>query len=530
MTPDATVLYKALAARDSRFDGTFFVGVTSTGIYCRPICPAKTPKIGNCRFFASAQEAEQARFRPCLRCRPELAPGNAPIDDAQRIAHLIVQRLEDGSFGDDASLDTIAARFKLSTRQIRRIVQNELGVPPIQLILTRRLLLAKQLLTETKLSVTAIAFASGFASLRRFNDAFRSRYRLAPRDLRKQAGVDGGAIDGSTTLSLLLSYRPPYDWEGTLAFLAARALTGVEWVTNDFYARTVALGSSKGWIRITRGAKKHTLAMEFTHSLTPVLPAVLRRVRDLFDLDARPDLIARQLGKDARLAPLVKRMPGIRVPGAFHGFEMGVRAIIGQQVTVKAATTLARRFVAAFGEDYATPFPELSQLTPTSERIAAADIDDIGALGIVGTRAKSIVALARAHVSGDLSLEHRVDHKPVDAIARLAELPGIGQWTAHYIAMRALRWPDAFPKEDIAVRNNLGGVSAKRAEEMSQLWRPWRSYAVLHIWRDSPVKKPGVAAAVAAPTSKASASHRDSVDLDLRNVGPAAGAMPTAGH
>jgi AraC family transcriptional regulator of adaptative response / DNA-3-methyladenine glycosylase II len=483
MKTDATVLHKALVARDSRFDGTFFVGVTSTGIYCRPICPAKTPKIVNCRFFASAQEAEQARFRPCLRCRPELAPGNAPVDDAQRIAQLVVQRLEDGSFGDDANLETIAQRFKLSARQIRRIVQNELGVPPIQLILTRRLLLAKQLLTETILPVTDIAFASGFSSLRRFNDAFRSRYRLAPTALRKRTSADRVAIDGSATSSLLLAYRPPYDWNGMLAFLGSRALTGIEWVTDDSYARTVALGDRKGWIRITRGAKPNTLAMEFTHSLTPALPAVLRRVRDLFDLDARPDLIAKHLRKDARLAPLIKRMPGIRVPGAFNGFEMGVRAIIGQQVTVKAATTLARRFVAAFAESYTTPFAELDRLAPTPERIAEASVDDIGALGIVGARARSIIALAKAHVAGELSLEHRVDHKPADEIARLAELPGIGQWTAHYIAMRALRWPDAFPKEDIAVRNNLGGVSAKEAEALSQPWRPWRSYAVLHIWR-----------------------------------------------
>ena len=324
--------------------------------------------------------------------------------------------------------------------------------------------------------------------------------------LHKALAARDARFDDSATLSLLLSYRPPYDWEGTLAFLAARALTGIEWVTDEFYARTVALGDRKGWIRITRGAKKHTLAMALTHSLTPVLPAVLRRVRDLFDLDARPDLIARQLRKDARLAPLVKRMPGIRVPGAFHGFEMGVRAIIGQQVTVKAATTLARRFVATFGEDYATPFPELGRLTPPPERIAEADVDDIAALGIVGARARSIVALARAHVSGELSLEHRVDHKPADAIARLAELPGIGPWTAHYIAMRALRWPDAFPKEDIAVRNNLGGVSAQRAEEMSQLWRPWRSYAVLHLWRGSALDGPGARAAVAAPL-RASAPH-----------------------
>jgi AraC family transcriptional regulator of adaptative response / DNA-3-methyladenine glycosylase II len=484
MTQDSQSLYKALTARDSRFDGIFFVGVTSTGIYCRPICPAKTPQQKNCVFFNSPQEAEHAHFRPCLRCRPELAPGNAPIDDSQRIAHLIVQRLEDGSIGDDAGLEAIAAQFELSSRQIRRIIQKELGVPPIQLILTRRLLLAKQLLTETQLPVTQIAFASGFSSLRRFNDAFNSRYGLAPTRLRKKAVEDGGIANSAETSTLRLTYRPPYDWAGVLAFLAGRTLQGIEWVTSDFYARTVHLGDCQGWIKVTHARQKNALLLEFTHSLTPVLPGLLRRVRDLFDLNARPDVIGKHLSKDKRLAPLVKLTPGMRVPGAFSGFEMGVRAIIGQQVTVKAATTLACRFVAAFGEDFATPYAELNRLTPTPARIARASVDDISKLGIVSARSRSIIALAQAHVSGETSLDSRVHHNPDDAIKRLAELPGIGQWTAHYIAMRALRWPDAFPKEDIAVRNNLGSVSARQAEEMSQAWRPWRSYAVLHIWRN----------------------------------------------
>ena len=248
-------LFKALAARDPRFDGVFYVGVTSTGIYCRPICPAKTPKAANCRFFDSAQETEQAGFRPCLRCRPELAPGSAPVDDSQRIAQLIVQRLEEGRLDEKAGLENIAEQFELSSRQIRRIVQKELGVPPIQLLLTRRLLLAKQLLTETSLPVTEVAFASGFASLRRFNDAFSTRYRMPPSRLRKKAREGVVTVGDSTTSTLQLSYRPPYHWEGVLAFLGARALTGVEWVTADSYARTVHLGGVKGWIRVTRAPR-----------------------------------------------------------------------------------------------------------------------------------------------------------------------------------------------------------------------------------------------------------------------------------
>jgi AraC family transcriptional regulator of adaptative response / DNA-3-methyladenine glycosylase II len=354
--------YQALTAHDSRFDGVFFVGVTSTGIYCRPVCRVKTPKAANCRFYDTAQEAEQAGFRPCLRCRPELAPGNAPVDDAQRIAQLIVQRLAEGQLDEESGLEAIASQFELSSRQIRRIVQHELGVPPIQLLLTRRLLLAKQLLTETTWPMTDVAFASGFASLRRFNDAFTRRYGMPPTRLRKKAS-DGVAIVTGETSVLQLSYRPPYDWEGLLRFLAARALGGIEHVTDRSYARTVQLGNTTGWIRITQAKKQHALLVEFTHTLAPVLPAMLARVRALFDLDARPDVITTLLGKDARLAAAVRANPGLRVPGAFNGFEMGLRAILGQQVTVKAATTIAGRFVHAFGEPIVTPLPELHRLT-----------------------------------------------------------------------------------------------------------------------------------------------------------------------
>jgi AraC family transcriptional regulator of adaptative response / DNA-3-methyladenine glycosylase II len=481
MDEDNRRFHSALTARDSRFDGVFFVGVTSTGIYCRPICPAKTAKETNRRFFDTPPEAEQAGFRPCLRCRPELAPGNAPVDDGQRIAQLIVQRLEEGHIDEKAGLEEIADQFDLSSRQIRRIIQKELGVPPIQLLLTRRLLLAKQLLTETTLPITEVAFASGFSSLRRFNDAFNRRYGMPPTRLRRKATEDAAAIVESGTSTLQLSYRPPYDWKGILAFLAARALQGIEHVTDRSYARTVHLGEAKGWIRVTQSKKKHALMVEFTHSLTPVLPALLSRVRALFDLNARPDVIAKHLGKDARLASSVKANPGLRVPGAFNGFEMGLRAILGQQITVKAATTIACRFVEVFGEPIVTPFAELNRLTPAPARVAAASVDDIARHGVIAARCRSMIALAEAQECG-LALDGGGHRNPDDSINRLAALPGIGQWTAHYIAMRALRWPDAFPKEDIAVRNNLGGVTAKEAEALSQSWRPWRSYAVMHVW------------------------------------------------
>jgi len=481
MNPNSNAYYQAYASRDSRFDGVFFIGVTSTGIYCRPICPARLPKQSNCRFFESAEIAEKQAFRPCLRCRPELAPGNAPVDDAKRIAHLIVQRIQEGLIDGSSRLEEIADQFELSPRQIRRIIQNELGVSPIELLQTRRLLLAKQLLTETALPVTEIAFASGFSSLRRFNDAFRSRYRMPPSQLRKQLTRNSHQPVSPETSSLQLSYRPPYDWQGILSFLSSRTLKSAEYVTDHAYFRSVRLGQHKGWVKVSHTPTKNALLMAFSHTLTPTLPALLGRIRNLFDLSAHPDLITKQLQNEPLLKTQVKQNPGLRVPGAFDGFELAVRAILGQQVTVKAATTLACRFVEAFGEQIQTPVKALTRFSPTVERIASATVDEIASLGIISSRAKSIIALAQAFNRGTLRLN--VGMKPEHTIKQLIALPGIGPWTAHYIAMRALRWADAFPKEDIAVRNNLGGVSAKRAEQMSQPWRPWRSYAVLHIWQ-----------------------------------------------
>lgn len=481
-TAKDTLYYRAYLARDPRFDGVFFMGVTSTGIYCRPICPAKTVKPANCRFFESPQAAEKAGFRPCLRCRPELAPGSAPVDDAHRIADLIARRMDEGQIAEGAGLEEIAAQFELSSRQIRRIVHKEMGVSPIELMLTRRLLLAKQLLTETALPITEIAYSSGFSSLRRFNDAFSRRYRMPPTRLRKQAahGVKLPAADALDTSTVQLVYRPPYDWDGILEFLGKRSIEGVESVSDGAYRRTVRLGDCTGWLSVRHAPGKNALTVEFTHTLTPVLPALLGRLKSLFDLGARPDLISAQLGSDRLLKPLLKRNPGLRVPGAFDGFELAVRAILGQQVTVRAATTLACRYAATFGDAIETPFAELNRLSPRPARIARAGVDGIARLGMPGARARSIAALAAAYAAGTLTLETGMH--PEAAVAQLTALPGIGPWTAQYIAMRALRWPDAFPKEDIALRKALGGVSAQAAEARSQSWRPWRSYAVLHLW------------------------------------------------
>ncbi|MEP6768773.1 MAG: DNA-3-methyladenine glycosylase 2 [Acidobacteriota bacterium] len=483
MTQDPAALYNAFASRDPRFDGVFFVGVTSTGIYCRPVCTARTPKAANCRFFDSAETAEKANFRPCLRCRPELAPGNAPVDDARRIPRLIAQRIEEGMLDDGGGLETIAKQFGWSSRQIRRVVQRELGVSPIELAQTRRLLLAKQLLTETSLPVTDIAFASGFSSLRRFHDAFGKRYGLAPSRLRNAADGTARAPRPSESFTLQLCYRPPFDWAGLMRFLEARALKGVERADEGSYARTIRLGAHTGWIRVSDAPERSAVLVELPHSLTPVLPVLLGRLRHVFDLTARPDVIAAHLVRDPLLAASVSENPGLRVPGAFEGFELGVRAILGQQITVKGARTLAGRFVQAFGDPIVTADAALDRLSPTPQRVAAAPVDQVAALGIVRTRARSLIALAEEVASGRLKLDPGAD--PDLTMRQLAALPGIGAWTANYIAMRALRWPDAFPKEDIVLRQRLGGVTAARAEEISARWRPWRAYATLHLWRSS---------------------------------------------
>lgn len=478
---DRDAAYLALTSRDVRFDGIFYVGVTSTGIYCRPICPVKPPQAANCLFYSSAEAAEKSGFRPCLRCRPELAPGSAPVDKGTRIAERLMQQIDEGLIEQTENLEEIAARFDLSLRQLRRIVQKELGVSPHELRQTRRLLLAKQLLSETLIPVTEIAYASGFRSLRRFNDAFTHQYRMPPSHLRKVNREKAAGVGGCDTSVLQLGYRPPYDWPAMLDFLRLRALKGVEYVDELSYNRTVRLGQHVGWIKVWQKAEKNTLQVQFSHSLTPVLPLLLRRLRNLFDLSARPDVIEAHLAQDELLRPALAAHPGLRVPGAFDGVEMALRAILGQQITVKAAATLGGRLVAAFGEPVTMPLPQLTHLTPLSVTIAQSSVDEIASLGIVSARARCIRALAETCARGNINLD--AASRPEKTVSLLLALPGIGEWTAQYLAMRALRWPDAFPAGDIVVRNRLGGIDAKEAERRSQAWRPWRSYAVMHIWK-----------------------------------------------
>lgn len=498
----------ALLARDARFDGHFFTGVTSTGIYCRPVCAVRTPRRDNCRFFALAAQAERAGFRPCLRCRPELAPQALrwSVQDASAILVQQAVRLLDApelwapaphQAGHPGAVARLAQRLGVSDRHLRRIFEAALGVSPLQYLQTRRLLTAKQLLTDTTMPVTDVALASGFASLRRFNAAFAGHYRLNPTQLRRSGAnatsplqCSGASVTAGYTGELRLAWRPPLDVAALLAFFARRQLPGVEWVLPDGAGpglrRTVRLApactgqprETIGWLSVRFDDSRHLLLLQTSDSLYPVLPLVIRRVRALLDLDADPAAI------NAVLHPHFPQGDGLRLPGAFDGFELAVRAVLGQQVTLAAARTLGQRLVERLGQTITTPWPELHRLFPTPALLAATDGAVLGQMGIVRQRQAAIVALARAVDGGQLALHAGAD--PEKTTAALCALPGIGDWTAQYIAMRVLRWPDAFPSGDAALHKALGlqGLKnpARSATAAAQAWRPWRSYALLRAW------------------------------------------------
>ncbi len=474
MMLDSDSCYQAVKAHDSRFDGRFFTGVTSTKIYCRPVCTAKLPKRANCQFYPSAAAAESEGFRPCLRCRPELAPGNASIDSGARLVQSAASMIEDG-VANDASLKELAARLGVTDRHLRRLFFDAFGVAPIDFAQTQRLLLAKRLLTDTKMSVTDVAFASGFQSLRRFNALFKDRYRLAPTTMRKSAS----AAIVSDEFIFELAYRPPLDWPHLLSFLGNRGIAGVETIDGKIYRRSVRMDVQgvvhRGWIAVTEHKTKSVLKVRIAVSLARVLPQVMSRIKQLFDLACQPQEIGATLGD------LAKDNAGIRLPGAFDGFELAVRAVLGQQITVRAATTLAGRFAGAFVDEVATPFPEITRVFPTADQVATRTVDDIASLGIIATRARTILALANGIASGALTLSPAADVEAT--IAQLRAIPGIGDWTTQYIAMRALAWPDAFLHTDFGVMKALNEKNPSKILARAEAWRPWRAYAVMHLWR-----------------------------------------------
>ena len=474
MLIDPDVCYRAMLARDERFDGRFFVAVKTTGIYCRPVCRVRMPARQRCEFYASAALAERAGFRACFRCRPELAPGLAPVDSVSRLVASAVRRIEGGAL-NDGSLEDLAGQLGVSGRHLRRAVQSELGLAPVDLAQTQRLAVAKQLLHDTRLPMTDVAFASGFRSLRRFNASFKARYGRSPSALRRQAGVER-----RETLTLTLPYRAPFAWPALLEFLRVRAIPEVELVRAGAYYRTAEIDGARGWLVVSQAEGRAALRAEISYSLARQVMPLVARLRRLFDLDAEPWVIAEHLRKDRLLARSLAAIPGLRVPGAFDGFEAASRAVLGQQVSVPAATTFAGRLARAYGASIETPHPELSRLTPRAVDIASSDEDALRSLGLTSARAHSLKRLASELSSGALMLDAGVDAE--QTVERLCALPGIGPWTAQYVAMRALAWPDAFLEGDLGVRKALGGVDARVARSLAERWKPWRSYAVMHLW------------------------------------------------
>lgn len=483
---DPEACYRACATRDVRFDGRFFIGVRTTGIYCRPICPARTPNRENVRFYRTAAAARAAGLRPCLRCRPEVSPEHAAWRGGSDTVSRALALIEGGAL-DDAGVEELAARLGLCGRQLRRLFAEHLGASPVAVAQTRRVHLAKHLIHETDLTMTDVALASGFGSVRRFNEIFQGLFGRPPASLRrKRAGiVDPAAV------TIRLPYRAPYDWDAVIAFLAARAIPGVEAVSAGRYARTIELDGAAGTLTVEQGGPGGpgaggTLRVTVRFPRLGALPRIIARVRRVFDLTADPAAIGAHLSEDPRLAPLVAARPGLRAPGTWDGFELAVRAILGQQVSVAAATGQAGRIVVAFGEPVDDPAAHalgLSRAFPSPERLAEADIAGMGMMP--GARAAALSAFAREIVRNPALLDPYRDLNA--AVADLAALPGIGPWTAQYIAMRALRETDAFPPADVGLMRALADSSGRRPSpaellRASEAWRPWRAYAAMHLW------------------------------------------------
>ena len=480
---DDAAAYQVITARDARFDGRLFVGVTSTGIYCRPICRVRTPLRKNCRFFDTPAQAEAAAFRPCLKCRPEIAPGAGlawtVMDASRTLARQAADALDaQAASGDAPGLVRLADRLGVSDRHLRRIFLTEHGVTPLQYVQTRRLLLAKQLLTDTTLPVAQVALASGFNSLRRFNAAFAHSYRMSPSRLR--GDTDEDTPQSSNAVTVKLGYRAPYDVDALLRFVAQRAIAGIEHVEGRRIRRTLRAGTvapAAGWIEAEFAAGAAVVRLRYAPALASASGRVVAAARRWLDLDADPQAI------DAALAGLPGE-PGLRLPGSLDAFELLVRAVLGQQVTVAAARTLARRLVERFGAPLATPWPELTRSFPAPHTLAAAALESVAELGIIRSRAGAIIGVAQAWGEIAPLLAPRASAQPL--IERLCALPGIGPWTAHYLAMRALGWPDAFPPNDVAVlkamKQLFGTTTPREADARAQAWQPWRAYAVLRLW------------------------------------------------
>jgi AraC family transcriptional regulator of adaptative response / DNA-3-methyladenine glycosylase II len=464
---DRRVCDRARKSRDARFDGKFFIAVTSTRIYCRPICPARSPKDENIRYYPTAAAAQAAGFRPCLRCRPEASPGTPAWLGTSSVVSRALRLITDGAL-DREGVEALADRLGVTARHLRRLFVQHLGATPIDVALTRRIHFAKKLLDETRLPIAQVAFAAGFGSLRRFNGEIRRTYSRTPTELRRLAKR---RVEQGERYQFRIAYRPPYDWDAVIAFLAARATPGVERVEADRYERTIAIGEHTGSIAVARASDGAALLLDVRFPDPRALLTIVERVRRMFDIGADPAVITAHLSVDPLLRGALSMHPGIRTPGAWDPFELSVRAILGQQISVAAATTIAGRVAERWGSPVEGT---LSRLFPTPAQLMDAPLEEAG---IIGTRSASLRALARAVADGGVRFDS------VTTVAALQAIPGIGEWTAQYVAMRALSEPDAFPSGDLVLRRMAGGCSARELDRRSEAWRPWRAYAVMLLWQ-----------------------------------------------
>lgn len=482
---DPTTCYRALVTRDERFDGRLFVGVRTTGIYCRPVCPATTAKRENCEFFPSAAAAQDAGFRPCLRCRPETAPEHAAWRGTSNTVSRGLDLIAEGELdGDDASVERLAERLGVGERQLRRLFQKHLGAAPISVAQTRRVLFAKQLIHETRLPLGEVALAAGFGSIRRFNEVFRALYDKPPGALRRGASaVSAEESTAASGVTLRLRYRPPFDWTTMLDHFRARAIPGVEHVDEASYTRTLFEQGMPGTVRVTHSPRERSLVVAIRCSAVHALPHIVNRVRRSFDLGADSVGIATVLARDPVLEPLVAARPGLRVPGGWDGFEVAVRAVLGQQVSLDAGRALGGKLTASVGRA-ALLAPRLTRLFPMPDELFRADLSK---LGMPAGRRVALSELARA------AIEQRGLFEPLgsldETVGRLTSIRGIGEWTAHVIALRAAREPDAFPAGDRGLLRGFGAVVGKEPApdallRRAERWRPWRGYAAQYLWAE----------------------------------------------
>ena len=476
MQLDQRVCDRARRSRDARFDGRFFIGVTSTGIYCRPICPARTAKDEHVRYFPTAAAAEAAGFRPCLRCRPEASPGTPAWLGTSGVVSRALRLISNGAL-DDEGVESLAERLGVTGRHLRRLFIQHLGATPLDVAMTRRLHFAKKLLDETALPMNQVAFASGFRSLRRFNSQIRRTYSRTPTELRRRGAQQPASEPGRYRFRL--AYRPPYEWEDLLAFLSARATPGVESAGPGYYRRTITINGKHGVIEVSPLESRAALVVDVRFPDPHALLSIVERVRRIFDLGADPAVIREHLIDDPLLRGPLERHPGVRTPGAWDGFELAVRAILGQQVSVRAATTIAGRVACTFGQAIVDD-RGLNRLFPTAETLSGAELENAG---VMPARARTIRALARRVVEGSISFE--TGRGGEAAAQALMTVPGIGDWTAQYIAMRAYGEPDAFPNGDLVLQRMAGSCTAKDLARRSEAWRPWRSYAVMLLWQSA---------------------------------------------